>query len=302
MDANDLYTLYLLAKTKRADLIGVSINGSKAVHIEKAPELAENVLYLANRTDIPVSSILSSNFCVNNKVKIDWNILVRSPEAYKLPKSPAKPLPLTSPELMYDLIKKSKSKVTLLGYGPLNNIAHFISEYPDALDRIERIVLLGGALHTTESVTIPYDVRWKATASYNLAVDPCASNIVFTSGIPITLIPLDITNLIPINKLVIDKYEQKPTNPGAEFVMNVLKNSVKKKKEKTLTPAWDMVGIMAIIHPEMIKTVKLSLKVITEEGPSFGKLVESNEGNTVEVCTYIRQEEFYRNLFNMINR
>lgn len=301
MDANDLSSLYLLAKTNRAKLLAVSINGSKLYHMEQAPQLAESILYLADKTDIPVSSLLSPDFCANKHVDLDWDILVRDVKKYNLPESPVKPLPISGPKLIHNAIERSNSKVTLLCSGPLNNVAHIISEYPEAIDKIERIVLLSGSLHTTESITIPFDNRWKKTANYNISVDPCAANIVFTSGIPITLIPLDVSNLLPINRLIIQKYAQKPTTPGAQFVMDVIKSAIKKHKEKTLTPFWVAIGVMAITHPQMIKTIKMSLRVITEDGPNFGELIESNEGNVVEVCTFIQQDKFYRTLFNMIN-
>lgn len=301
MGADDLYSLYLLSRSNRAKLLGVTVSGSEQYHYTNAPQYVEDVLYLANRPNIPVSSILAANFCGVRKLNMEWDSFLQDITRYKLPNSPNKPLAVSAIELINKICSNSPKKVTLLTLGPLNNVAHVISRYPNIADKIERIIILGGSLHETESISVPYDESWKENSTYNFFIDPCAANIVLTSGIPITLIPLDITNLIPLNRLAIQKYSEPPNSPGAKFVMDVLESSLEEKNQRILTPFWDMVGVMALIHPKIVRTVKMSLRVITEEGPNFGEIIESQEGNLIDVCTYIEPDKFYQIFFDMIN-
>jgi purine nucleosidase/pyrimidine-specific ribonucleoside hydrolase len=75
--------------------------------------------------------------------------------------------------------------VTLIPTGPLTNVALLLARHPDAAGRIERIVLMGGAI--AEGNVTP-------AAEFNIWVDPEAAARVFASGLDVTMIGLDITH------------------------------------------------------------------------------------------------------------
>jgi inosine-uridine nucleoside N-ribohydrolase len=75
--------------------------------------------------------------------------------------------------------------VVLVPMGPLTNVALLFERHPDVRDRIERIVWMGGAI--AEGNVTP-------AAEFNAFVDPEAAAAVFDSGIPVTMIGLDITH------------------------------------------------------------------------------------------------------------
>ena len=79
-----------------------------------------------------------------------------------------------------------KGTVTLCPLGPLTNIAVALQRAPDIAERIEEIVLMGGAYFAVGNVT--------PAAEFNIHVDPQAADIVFKSGVPITVVPLDVTH------------------------------------------------------------------------------------------------------------
>lgn len=76
--------------------------------------------------------------------------------------------------------------VTLCPLGPLTNIATALTRAPDITDRIAEIVLMGGAYFEVGNIT--------PAAEFNIYVDPEAADIVFKSGIKITVMPLDVTH------------------------------------------------------------------------------------------------------------
>ena len=75
---------------------------------------------------------------------------------------------------------------TLCPIGPLTNIATAFNKAPDVIDRVQDIVLMGGAYFEVGNMT--------PTAEFNIYVDPQAADIVFRSGVPITVLPLDVTH------------------------------------------------------------------------------------------------------------
>ncbi|MEM6276653.1 MAG: nucleoside hydrolase [Pseudomonadota bacterium] len=81
---------------------------------------------------------------------------------------------------------RSTKDVTLCPLGPLTNIATALQRAPDIAPRIQEIVLMGGAYFEVGNIT--------PAAEFNIYVDPEAADIVFKSGLPITVAPLDLTH------------------------------------------------------------------------------------------------------------
>ena len=75
--------------------------------------------------------------------------------------------------------------VTLVATGPLTNVALFLARYPKLSPRLERIVLMGGAIA---------DGNVTPAAEFNIWADPEAAERVFTSGVPIHMVGLDVTH------------------------------------------------------------------------------------------------------------
>ena len=74
---------------------------------------------------------------------------------------------------------------TLIALGPLTNIAAALRKDPAAMSRVDRIVLMGGAVCVSGNIT--------PAAEFNMHVDPHAAAEVFDSGLPLTVVGLDVT-------------------------------------------------------------------------------------------------------------
>ncbi|RVT86787.1 nucleoside hydrolase [Rhodobacteraceae bacterium CCMM004] len=79
--------------------------------------------------------------------------------------------------------------VDLFTLGPLTNLAQLLSEAPDAARRLGRVIAMGGA------VEVPGNAA-EARAEFNLAYDPAAAAQVIAAGLPLTLVPLDVTRQV----------------------------------------------------------------------------------------------------------
>ncbi|MBO0828013.1 MAG: nucleoside hydrolase [Streptosporangiales bacterium] len=88
-------------------------------------------------------------------------------------------------ELMRGLLLDRPEPVTLVPTGPLTNIATLLDRYPEVREGIAEIVLMGGS--TGRGNTSPY-------AEFNIAVDPEAAEIVFGSGLDVTMVGLNATH------------------------------------------------------------------------------------------------------------
>lgn len=106
------------------------------------------------------------------------------------PDLPAPQMPLQEQHAVDFIIDTLRSEpagsVTLCPLGPLTNIATAFLKAPDIVDRIQEIVLMGGAYFEVGNIT--------PAAEFNIYVDPQAADIVFKSGSSIAAMPLDVTH------------------------------------------------------------------------------------------------------------
>lgn len=88
--------------------------------------------------------------------------------------------------LIETLRREPEGTVTLCPLGPLTNIATAFQKAPDVIDRVQAIVLMGGAYFQVGNIT--------PAAEFNIYVDPEAADVVFKSGVNLTVMPLDVTH------------------------------------------------------------------------------------------------------------
>lgn len=96
--------------------------------------------------------------------------------------------------------------VTLCPLGPLTNIATAFLKAPDIIGRVQEIVLMGGAYFEVGNIT--------PAAEFNIYVDPEAAAIVFKSGVPLVVLPLDVTHKALTSKARIDAFRAMGTRVG----------------------------------------------------------------------------------------
>ena len=84
------------------------------------------------------------------------------------------------------LRREPSGTVTLVPIGPLTNIATAFERAPDIVERVQEIVIMGGAYFEVGNIT--------PAAEFNIYVDPEAADIVFKSGAPLVVMPLDVTH------------------------------------------------------------------------------------------------------------
>ncbi len=99
------------------------------------------------------------------------------------PRTP--PHPQHAVDFLIEKILSAPGEYTLLAIGPLTNLAMAIRKEPKIIPAIKEIVIMGGAIRHQGNTT--------PLAEFNTYVDPHAAHIVYHSGVPLTLVPLDVT-------------------------------------------------------------------------------------------------------------
>src|SRR4051794_30949797 len=174
---DDAIALLLALGSDELELRGVTtVAGNQT--LEKTTANAIRVLELAGRAEIPVAAGAGRPLVREPRVaaEVHGETGLDGPD---LPPPQAEP----SPEHAVDFLAERIAGATLVATGPLTNVALLLARYPEA--KPERIVLMGGVI--AEGNVTP-------AAEFNIWADPEAAHRVFTSGLDVTMVGLDVTH------------------------------------------------------------------------------------------------------------
>ncbi|HDZ8854355.1 TPA: pyrimidine-specific ribonucleoside hydrolase RihA [Aeromonas dhakensis] len=178
---------------------------------DKTLNNALRILTLLGRDDIPVAAgapkPLARELIIADNVHGESGL-----DGPTLPDPAFAPVAMTALELMAKCLRESPKPVTLVPTGPLTNIALLLAAHPELKSKIARIVLMGGAAGAG---------NWTPAAEFNIYVDPEAADMVFKSGLPITMCGLDVTHQAQVMDEDIERVRA-ITNPVAQCVAGLL--------------------------------------------------------------------------------
>ncbi|TNH86526.1 pyrimidine-specific ribonucleoside hydrolase RihA [Aeromonas hydrophila] len=178
---------------------------------DKTLNNALRILTLLGRDDIPVAAgapkPLARELIIADNVHGESGL-----DGPTLPDPAFAPVAMTALELMAKCLRESPEPVTLVPTGPLTNIALLLAAHPELKAKIARIVLMGGAAGPG---------NWTPAAEFNIYVDPEAADMVFKSGLPITMCGLDVTHEAQVMDEDIARVRA-ITNPVAQCVAGLL--------------------------------------------------------------------------------
>ncbi|MEH6835195.1 MULTISPECIES: nucleoside hydrolase [Falsihalocynthiibacter] len=157
--------------------------------------------------------------------------------------------------------------VTLCPLGPLTNIGLAFEKAPDIIARVQEIVLMGGAYFEVGNIT--------PAAEFNIYVDPEAADIVFKSGVKITVMPLDVTHKALTTSARVDAFRALGTAPGkmvAEWT-DFFERFDKEKYGSLGAPLHDPCVIAYLIKPELFQGRFVNVEIETTSELTLGMTV-----------------------------
>ena len=157
--------------------------------------------------------------------------------------------------------------VTLCPIGPLTNIATAFERAPDIVARVQEIVLMGGAYFEVGNIT--------PTAEFNIYVDPEAAKIVFDAGVPLTVMPLDVTHKALTTKPRIDAFRSMHTKVGdmvAAWTDFFARFDMEKYGSEG-APLHDPCTIAYLIEPQLFQGRHINVEIETQSPLTLGMTV-----------------------------
>ena len=258
--------LLALASPEEIEVLGITAVAGN-VPLDLTKKNARIVCELAQKTEIkvfagcdnPMQRSLVTAEHVHGKTGLDG------------PTLPAPDMPLQKQHAVDFIIETVRTNeagtITLCPLGPLTNIATAIEKAPDIKEKIQEIVLMGGAYFEVGNIT--------PTAEFNIYVDPEAAEIVFQSHIKITVLPLDVTHKALVTKARNDAFRalNSPVGKAVAEMTDFFERFDKEKYGSAGAPLHDPCVIAYLLRPQLFSGRHINVMIETQSELTRGMTV-----------------------------
>jgi len=268
---DDALALLLALASPELEVLGVStVAGNQTV--DKTTVNALRVLELAGRTDVLVAAGAERPLVGTLVVAADAHGETGL-DGPALPPATTKPVAEHAVDFLATKIRASTQPVTLVPLGPLTNVALLLAANPDVKERIERVVLMGGAIHEGNQT---------ASAEFNIWVDPEAAARLFESGLDITMVGLDVTNKAVLTSADADTLRASgPVGAAAAAMLDFYLGFYLEAYDHGGAPIHDALAVAHVFRPDLLTLEERHVAVEFTPGLCRGRTVVDMRRRTV---------------------
>ncbi|MEK6757071.1 MAG: nucleoside hydrolase [Bacteroidota bacterium] len=202
---------------------------------------------------------------------------------------------LHAADVIIQCCRKYAGRLTIVAIGPLTNLATAWRKNPEALRKVGRIISMGGAFHVPGNTS--------PVAEFNYFVDPEAAHILLQSGLPITLIPLDVTQQIVLMRRELEYRAKRRASALASMVLQFTRTYMQRhRKTEGFFGGYlhDPVAVAVAIDRSIVQTKNAHVDVETRGTLTRGMSVADFRKKTrpgmpsVEVALRIDRDRFFK--------
>ncbi len=194
-------------------------------------------------------------------------------------------------DIIIDCCTRYRQKLTIVAIGPLTNIALVFKKKPSALKKVSHIISMGGAFHVSGNTS--------PVAEFNYYVDPEAAEIVLNSGVPVTVIPLDVTQRCVLMRSELEREAAKRCDSFADFILRMTKDYMSYHlATEGIDGGYlhDPLAIAVAVDPTLIETrysnVHVECAGTFTRGMTVSDLKVEKRSGSVQVAMHVYRERF----------
>ena len=258
--------LLALASPEEIEVLGITAVAGN-VPLALTAKNARIICELAGKTDIPVFA--GCDRPMGRPLVTAEH--VHGQTGLNGPKLPDPEMPLQDQngvDFIIDTLRAEPAgTVTLCPLGPLTNIATAFERAPDIVEKVQEIVLMGGAYFEVGNIT--------PAAEFNIYVDPQAADIVFRSGVPIVVMSLDVTHKALVTTPRNDAFRALGTPVGLAVaeMTDFFERFDKEKYGSDGAPLHDPCVIAYLLRPDLFSGRHINVEIETRSELTLGMTV-----------------------------
>ncbi|WP_054948824.1 nucleoside hydrolase [Numidum massiliense] len=209
-------------------------------------------------------------------------------------------------DFIVEKVNAAPGEMTLVCIGRLTNLALALAKDARLPQKVKEVVIMGGAVRVPGTVT--------PVSEANMHGDPEAAHLVFESGCPITLVPLDVARLLDVPRKVVFDEEHfaqlaTTTQQAIPCLAQLLRFRLKAYDDGHVTagPLHDPLAVAVALDPTLVQKEEMYVKIETKGWLSLGATIvdlrlKQCERHNASVCVDVDRErflaEFYGRLFD----
>ena len=299
MAHEDMFSALFLLSHPNVDLRAITVSGAGEAHCAPGVSNALGLVTVSGHAEIPVACGREMPLAGDHEFPAEWRSAADRAYGVDLPAG-GEPSSLSAPDLILDIARNSTEPVTIVAVGPLTNIAEALQKEPEIAARIREIYIMGGAVNVEGNVGLSGVGIQNEFAEWNIYIDPTAANIVFNSGIPITLVPLDATRHVPVTRDFHRTLGDHQNTPSARLVHEMLTANLGFVDSDGFQ-FWDSLTAAIFTDPGIASFEEVALRVVEEEGPESGRTKPAPDGSKIRVAMNANRETFEQILLTVWN-
>ena len=260
---DDALALLMALNCTNLNIEGITTVGGNATLAHTTQNALRLVDHVAAECDVPIA--VGADRPARGSFSFAYHIHGTDGLGVDLPSTARKVHPADAVELIRDRALAAPGSVTVIALGPLTNVAAALDGRPDVAQAISEIVVMGGAVEVPGNVT-PH-------AEFNIYEDPWSAEAVFSSGVSVTLIGLDVTHRTFMRRDAGPSWFEGDSR-SARLGNRILANSFRERVDLQEFYLHDPLAVAAAIEPDILACRPAQVSVVTD-GEQRGHTVAS---------------------------
>jgi len=163
-----------------------------------------------------------------------------------------------APDMIVQHVMSNPGKIHLIAIGPLTNVALALQKEPLLIRNLAHLTIMGGVVRSIDRLDLPL-------AEHNIVCDPEAAKIVFTSGVSITIVPLDLTTQVAVT----EAGQKQIQDAGSPFQIAVADQLARYPRFQRYgrTSLHDPLAVGVVIDPTFVTLQNVTVQVATSDDP-----------------------------------
>ncbi|MCX8170743.1 MAG: nucleoside hydrolase [Candidatus Bathyarchaeota archaeon] len=249
-DVDDALALALAIKSRR----DIDLRAVTTVHgdVNLRARIARKMLKISGLEGIPVAAGIAQPLMRDRPI-LGW--VGHEGKGFLTPEDDGlKPCETHAVDLIISEIMSMKNEITLVAIGPLTNLATAIIREPKITENVKEIIVMGGVTRLFNGLNLPH-------REHNILCDPEAAKIVLSSGAPITMVPLDVTLKVYVERKDLDKISA-VKSPLTDAVVSMVEEYLR-IVNRDYTWLHDPLALAVSIDPSLVRMMDMKILVET---------------------------------------
>ncbi|HEY7703080.1 MAG TPA: nucleoside hydrolase [Candidatus Limnocylindrales bacterium] len=278
-DLSDIAAIALLLRDPAADVRAITIAGTGLVHCQTGRLMARYLLDELGSPDIPFGCGRQSGGTDAHPFPDAWRAAADAAYGLDIPPQAESGVPRDAVEVIRDAIDDSPSAPTIVTLGPLTNLEDAFTADETLADRVAAIHAMLGTIDAPGNVFVD-DLDGDDPLEWNAYADPSAVTAVFGSSVPISIVPLDATDDVPVPPDLDDELEKDHQAGGADLVYELLVRNPDRLRPELGQQLWDELAALSVTDPDLVDWEDATVTV----GPD-GRLVADEAGKSIRFAS-----------------